>query len=46
MKKKNYSAPHLEQVRMEAEMPVMIGSGAPVSKSNVATMSVGATGTW
>ena len=27
MKKNNYSAPQLEQVRMEAEMPVMAGSG-------------------
>ncbi|MCQ2350398.1 MAG: hypothetical protein MJ003_00285 [Paludibacteraceae bacterium] len=44
--KNNYSAPKMEQVSMEAEMPVMIGSGAPVSKSNVAAMSVGATGTW
>ena len=26
--KKNYSAPVLEQVRMEAEMPVMAGSAA------------------
>ena len=29
MKKNNYSAPHLEQVRMEAEMPVMQTSGTP-----------------
>ncbi len=27
MKKQNYKAPKLEQVRMEAEMPVMAGSG-------------------
>ncbi len=27
MKKNNYSAPSLEQVRMEAEMPVMQTSG-------------------
>ena len=26
MKKQNYSAPKLEQVRMEAEMPVMAAS--------------------
>ncbi len=39
MKKNNYSAPHLEQVRMEAEMPVMAGSGAPVARSTGATLS-------
>lgn len=27
--KKNYSAPQLEQVKMEAEMPVMQTSGTP-----------------
>ena len=31
MKKKVYSAPKLEQVKMEAEMPVMAGSAGPVS---------------
>ena len=30
--KQYYSAPHLEQVRMEAEMPVMAGSIAPGPK--------------
>ena len=44
--KKIYSAPTLEQVRMEAETPVMAGSGSPVSKSNVAAMTVGGTGIW
>ncbi|MCQ2337072.1 MAG: hypothetical protein MJ010_07850 [Paludibacteraceae bacterium] len=44
--KKNYSAPKMEQVRMESEMPVMAGSGAPTTKSSVAAMAVGATGTW
>lgn len=29
MKKNNYFAPTLEQVRMEAEMPVMAGSVGP-----------------
>ena len=46
MRKQIYSAPKVEQVRMEAEMPVMTGSGSPVSKSNVAAMTVGGTGTW
>ncbi len=31
--KKDYSAPQLEQVRMEAEMPVMVGSATPDDKS-------------
>lgn len=33
MKKQNYSAPVLEQVKMEAEMPVMAGSAGPGPKS-------------
>lgn len=44
MKKQNYSAPKLEQVKMETEMPVMAGS-AP-SKSNLSAMTVGGTGIW
>jgi len=31
MKKTNYSAPKLEQVRMEAEMPVICASGSEKS---------------
>ena len=37
--KKNYSAPTMEQVRMEAEMPVMQTSGGPVSRGTSATLS-------
>ncbi|MCQ2336827.1 MAG: hypothetical protein MJ010_06585 [Paludibacteraceae bacterium] len=44
--KKNYSAPALEQVRMEAEMPVMAGSVAPSKSGSIASMSVSGTGTW
>lgn len=41
MKKNNYSAPTLEQVRMEAEMPVMQTSGG-----NVAAMTESAVSDW
>ncbi len=46
MKNQNYKAPRLEQVRTEAEMPVMAGSGSSVKSGNVAAMSVGGTGVW
>ncbi len=46
MKKQFYSAPVLEQLRMESEMPVMVGSSVPVAKSNIAAMTVGSTGNW
>ncbi len=39
MKKQNYSAPALEQVKMEAEMPVMAGSATPGGKSVGGTLS-------
>ncbi len=39
MRKQNYSAPVLEQVRMEAETPVMQTSGGPVSRGVSATLS-------
>ncbi len=37
--KQYYSAPHLEQVRMEAEMPVMAGSVSPVVRGVGARLS-------
>ncbi len=44
--KNNYSAPVLEQVRMESEMPVMVGSAAPSKSGSIASMQVGTTGAW
>lgn len=39
MKNKNYTAPHLEQLRMEAEMPVICTSGGP---SNIESLTASA----
>ncbi len=35
----NYSAPHLEQVKIEAEMPVMAVSGATKTTGNLASFT-------
>ncbi|MCQ2336979.1 MAG: hypothetical protein MJ010_07370 [Paludibacteraceae bacterium] len=44
--KKNYSAPALEQVRMEAEMPVMQTSAGSLTSGNISSMKMGSMGTW
>ncbi len=39
MKKNNYSAPKMEQVKIEAEMPVMVGSGVTPYTGNLRSFS-------
>jgi len=45
MKKQAYSAPKMEQVKMEAEMPVLAGSQTSL-KSSVAKLALGDTAIW